>query len=253
MIQGFRTDIQALRGLAVSLVLLYHADIAPFAAGFLGVDIFFVVSGFLITSMVRRAVEDGTFRFSEFYFRRAKRLLPAAYVTFLLTALAAPLILNAQELQDFTRQVFGAVTFSANVVLFLQAGYFAGAAELKPLLHVWSLAIEEQYYLLLPAFLVWLPRRWWLAGGVLLMLGSLALCLVLLPIKPVATFYLLPTRAWELGLGSLAALAPVWVARWAAMWRLAFWPALGGLILVPIFPTGLPHPGVERCWSVSPP
>lgn len=245
MIQGFRTDIQALRGLAVSLVLLYHADIAPFAAGFLGVDIFFVVSGFLITSMVRRAVEDGTFRFSEFYFRRAKRLLPAAYVTFLLTALAAPLILNAQELQDFTRQVFGAVTFSANVVLFLQAGYFAGAAELKPLLHVWSLAIEEQYYLLLPAFLVWLPRRWWLAGGVLLMLGSLALCLVLLPIKPVATFYLLPTRAWELGLGSLAALAPVWVARWAAMWRLAFWPALGGLILVPIFPTGLPHPGVD--------
>ncbi|WP_346288974.1 acyltransferase family protein [Zoogloea sp.] len=234
-----------MRGLAVSMVLLYHADLGFLPAGFLGVDIFFVLSGFLITSLVRRAVEDGTFSFTEFYFRRAKRLLPAAYVTFLLTALAAPFILNAQELQDFSRQVLGAVTFSANVVLLMQAGYFAGAAELKPLLHVWSLSIEEQYYLLLPAMLVFAPRRYWLPVGVILLFGSLGLCLFLQAVKPIATFYLLPTRAWELGLGSLAAIAPLRQTRWAGLFRAAFWPAVALLVLLPVFPTGLPHPGVD--------
>ena len=121
MSQGFRTDIQALRGLAVSLVLLYHAGFDFFGAGFLGVDVFFVISGFLITDMVRKEVEAGRFSFINFYFRRAKRLLPAAYVTFLASAAVAPFVLNAQELQDFTRQVFGAVSFSANMVLLMQA------------------------------------------------------------------------------------------------------------------------------------
>lgn len=245
VIHGFRTDIQALRGLAVSQVLLYHAALGPFSAGFLGVDIFFVVSGFLITSMVRRAIEDGSFRFSEFYFRRAKRLLPAAYATFLATSVAAPFILNARELHDFSHQVFGAVTFLGNVVLFMQAGYFGGGAELKPLLHVWSLSIEEQYYLLLPAMLVFLPRRLWLVVGLTLMVGSLGLCLSLLSVKPVATFYMLPMRAWELGLGSLAAIAPVWVERARPFLNFAFWPSLAVLCLLPVFPTGLPHPGID--------
>src|SRR5690348_9810931 len=157
-----RTDIQALRGLAISLVLLYHAGIGLFPRGFLGVDIFFVVSGYLITGLVKEGIEDGTFRFSYFYFRRAKRLLPAAYATFLIVALVAPSVLDAQELRDLTRQLFGAVTFTANFVLLFQSGYFSSAAELKPLLHTWSLSIEEQYYLLLPAFLVFTPRKYWI-------------------------------------------------------------------------------------------
>jgi len=242
---GFRTDIQALRGLAVSLVLLYHADLGIFPAGFLGVDIFFVISGYLITDMVRKEVERGSFRFSEFYFRRAKRLLPAAYAVFLLTALAAPFILNAAELRDFTKQLIGSVTFTANMVLFMQAGYFAGAADLKPLLHVWSLSIEEQYYLLLPAFLAFVPRRYWIPGGLALLFSSLGLCLALLAIKPVATFYLLPMRGWEMGLGSIIAIMPGPFERAKPAVRLLFWPALALLLLIPVVPTGMPHPGLD--------
>lgn len=245
MSQGFRTDIQALRGVAVSLVLLYHAGFDFFSAGFLGVDVFFVISGFLITDMVRKEVEAGRFSFVTFYFRRAKRLLPAAYVTFLLSALAAPFILNAQELQDFNKQVFGAVSFSANLVLLMQAGYFGGAADLKPLLHTWSLSIEEQYYLLLPAFVVFTPRKYWVAGAVVLFLASLGLCLTLLSIKPVATFYLLPTRGWELGMGSMIALMPGLMQRARPAVVVLFWPALAVLALIPVFPTGLPHPGLD--------
>lgn len=158
MQSGFRVDLQALRGVAVLLVLFYHADML-LPGGYLGVDVFFVISGYLITGLVCRALERGEFSFGEFYYRRAKRLLPAAYVTLLVTGLLAPVILNDAELRDFFAQLIGALTFSSNVVLFLQSGYFEGAADLKPLLHIWSLSIEEQYYFLLPAALVLLPQR----------------------------------------------------------------------------------------------
>lgn len=107
-----RLDIQALRGLAVLMVVLYHTNMGALKAGYLGVDVFFVISGFLITTLVATGIHRGTFRLSEFYFRRAKRLLPAAYVTFLVTALCAPWFLNQQELGDFATQVAGAVTFT---------------------------------------------------------------------------------------------------------------------------------------------
>lgn len=243
MQSGFRTDIQTLRGVAVSLVLLYHANLGLFSAGFLGVDVFFVISGFLITSLIKKEIDQGTFRFSEFYFRRAKRLLPAAYATFLCSTIAAPFILNAKELQDFSGQVAGAVTFTANVVLFFQSGYFAGAAELKPLLHTWSLSIEEQYYLLLPAFLVFVPRRFWWKSSLFLFLASLGLCLVLVSVKPIATFYLLPMRGWELGIGSLAAICRLDGVRARAVFKWLFWPSVVVLFIVPVWPTNLPHPG----------
>ena len=245
MQQGFRADIQALRGLAVSLVLIYHADFGFIKAGFLGVDVFFVISGFLITGLIKKQIEQGVFSFSEFYFRRAKRLLPAAYATFVITAISAPFFLNAQELNDFSSQMLGAVTFTGNVVLLMQSGYFAGAADLKPLLHVWSLSIEEQYYLFLPAFLVFLPRRFWKPGVLLLCVGSLGLCLVGLMHKSEWTFYLLPTRAWELGIGSLAAIFPLRAGWPQQIVRVLFWPAIATLILISLWPTGLPHPGVD--------
>ena len=207
---ALRIDIQALRGLAVLLVILQHAKAGFIEAGFLGVDIFFVISGFLITGMLAKAIARGSFSFSEFYFRRAKRLLPAAYVTFATTAVLSYFLLDAAEWHDFTVQLAGAVTFTGNLALWQQTGYFEGAAALKPLLHVWSLAVEEQYYLLLPAAMALVPRRYWTAGNALLLFASLALCVVLTFSSPNAAFYLLPARAWELALGSLAAL---WTAR----------------------------------------
>ncbi len=238
-----RRDIQALRGLAILLVLIHHSQLLPaLKAGYLGVDIFFVVSGFLITGIVVRALQSGRFSFAEFYGRRAKRLLPAAYVSFILTAAAAPIFLTAAESTDFVWQLAGAVTFTGNIVLWMQTGYFEGAAQLKPLLHVWSLALEEQYYLLLPAAFVLVPARYWKALVLCSLTGSLLVCLLLTGIEPGASFYLLPTRAWELALGSVGVLlVPTgFVARQLAS---CFWPAICILLAIPFMPAWFGHPG----------
>ena len=248
----FRTDLQAMRGFAVLIVVLQHANPAFLHAGYLGVDIFFVISGFLITGLVARDLTAGTFSFGEFYFRRAKRLLPAAYATFLATAVAAVFFLDAREWQDFTAQLAGAATWTANLVLWQQTGYFAGAAALKPLLHVWSLSVEEQFYLLLPAALVLLPRRWWLPGIVAAFAGSLALYLAWTRTHPDAAFYLLPSRAWELALGCAAALVAPRPSVQAIAGGLR-WPALFVLLLVPAAPLGLSPPAaaVVVCLAAS--
>jgi len=200
-VTNVRADIQALRGLAVLAVVFYHAKIDVISGGYLGVDVFFVLSGFLITSLIKKSIEDTSFSYRTFLMRRARRLLPASFVTFIITALLAPAFLSAQELNDFWHQLLGALTFSANFVLTNQSGYFSGAAELKPLLHAWSLAVEEQYYFLLPAIFLAFPKRYWFPVLIILTAASMSLCYV--NRGEASTFFLLPTRAWELLIGSL--------------------------------------------------
>lgn len=240
---NYRTDIQVLRGFAILSVVFYHANVSIFGAGYLGVDIFFVISGFLITGLIKNRIERETFSFGEFYFRRAKRLLPAAYATFFVTALVAPFFLDAQELTDYFKQLAGAITLTGNFVLWRQTGYFEGAAELKPLLHVWSLGIEEQYYLIMPALLVLFARRYWLLGAVAVAALSLLTCLVIGPIRPNATFYLLPARAWELALGSVGAMATPGIGIQKKI-TILFWPSTAALILLPTIPFGGSQPGL---------
>lgn len=234
----FRADIQLLRAWAVLLVVWHHAQLGGVSAGFLGVDIFFVISGYLITGMIQQSLTQGKFSFSAFYWRRAKRLLPAACATVMLTGCAAAWILEPTEQRDVWAQLLGAMTFSANWVLWRQAGYFDGAAELKPLLHMWSLSVEEQYYMVLPWLLCWAPAPWrrrWVGFGVLV---SAVLCAWMMQRWPSAAFYGLPTRAWELGLGSLAALS-------GGGFRWQRWRVPAGLIVLglPCYPLGGSHPG----------
>jgi peptidoglycan/LPS O-acetylase OafA/YrhL len=243
-----RVDIQALRGIAVLLVVIYHFRLNLLDAGYLGVDVFFVISGFLITSMVTSQIQHGKFSFGEFYFRRAKRLLPAAYTTVLITALLSMWLLTSQEFKQLTQQIWGAVTFTSNIVLWRQGSYFGGEADLKPLLHTWSLAIEEQYYLLLPAALYFTPARYWFKGVLLVLLLSATLCMGVMTWRPDVAFYLLPTRGWELAIGSLGVflMRHQQTESWA---RRFFWPAVIILLTLPVWPLSSRHPGIDA-WLV---
>jgi peptidoglycan/LPS O-acetylase OafA/YrhL len=239
-----RQDIQALRGLAVALVVLDHIGIQFLKNGYLGVDIFFVISGFLITGIIARKIKNNDFSFSDFYLRRARRLLPSALATIVLTSIGSVFFLNSIELADLQSQVIGALTFSINFVLWGQTGYFDVAASFKPLLHLWSLAVEEQFYLILPFFLIYTPRRYWPAMLGTLIVISLAVCIYLLGNDRSAAFYLLPSRAWELLLGSAGALI-IHSERVRSLSKTALIPSIVALIAIQFVSTGFPHPGLD--------
>ena len=237
----FRTDIQALRGLAVMLVVLDHIGFGALKSGFLGVDIFFVISGYLITGIIAKKILDGNFSLRDFYYRRARRLIPGAYATILFTCVGAYFFLNVLELRNLLYQVVGAVSYTTNIVLLSQAGYFDAAASTKPLLHLWSLAVEEQYYLVFPLLLILSPSRYWLPIVAALLVASLTACLYLNQSNPSASFYLLPTRAWELLIGSAGYLAAQKIN--VKVPRLLFFTALLALIVVPMQARQWAHPG----------
>jgi peptidoglycan/LPS O-acetylase OafA/YrhL len=204
---GHRTDIQILRALAVLLVLVYHGFEDALPLGFLGVDIFFAISGFLMTRMIVGGLDDGSFTLRAFYARRARRILPAAAATLLGTSVVASVLLASAQWRDYLWQLLGALTFTANVVLWDQGGYFDAEVETRPLLHFWSLAIEEQFYLLFPLAMLILPRN--LRGPVVAagILASIALYLFLNAHGHIAaSFSLLPTRLWQLLAGAACAL-----------------------------------------------
>ncbi|WP_298775748.1 acyltransferase family protein [uncultured Shewanella sp.] len=204
----YRAEIDGLRAIAVLPVILFHAGFQLFSGGFVGVDVFFVISGYLITSIILAELNQGHFSLVTFYERRARRILPALFFVILVCTPFAWAWFMPMDLQDFAQSVVAVSTFSSNILFWLESDYFDTAAELKPLLHTWSLAVEEQYYILFPLFLMWTWRlglKWILACLVLIFMMSLLLAQWGAYHAPNAAFYLLPTRGWELILGVFAA------------------------------------------------
>ena len=198
-----------MRALAVVPVILFHAGYAQFGGGFVGVDVFFVISGYLITSIIAAELQAGRFSLLVFYERRARRILPALFFVLLACLPLAWIWLTPEEMTAFSRSLVAVPLFASNFLFWQQSGYFDTASELKPLLHTWSLAVEEQYYLLFPLLLmaVWKGGRRWVQGTLVVgALASLALAVWGVGRAPSAAFFLLPTRAWELLLGSCTAL-----------------------------------------------
>ena len=204
----YRREIDGLRALAVLPVLLFHAGFQSFSGGYIGVDIFFVISGYLITSIILGELQTGSFSIIKFYERRARRILPALFLVMLACLPFAWWWMSPTGLQDFSKSVVAVSLFLSNILFWKEAGYFATANELKPLLHTWSLAVEEQYYVLFPIFLMlaWrLGKRWIIGLLFIAALVSLAASQWALTRYTSAAFYLLPTRGWELLIGALAA------------------------------------------------
>lgn len=205
----YRRDIDGLRALAVLPVVFFHAGIDVFSGGFVGVDIFFVISGFLITSILIKDIQAGEFSLKNFYERRARRILPALFLVCLLSFGVGAWLLLPFDFNDFSQSLLATLGFASNIHFYGDIGYFAGPADFKPLLHTWSLAVEEQFYIFFPLILMALysycPR--FLKGGVVaLLILSLGLNLWGIEQNPKLTFYFLHTRAWELLFGAVLAL-----------------------------------------------
>ncbi|HEU4708115.1 MAG TPA: acyltransferase family protein [Methylophilaceae bacterium] len=204
----YRRELDGLRALAVLPVILFHAGYQTFSGGFVGVDIFFVISGYLITSIILAEQQAGTFSLVDFYERRARRILPMLFFVLAVSIPFAWLWLMPDDMREFSQGLTAVSLFSSNILFWLQSGYFDTAAELKPLLHTWSLGVEEQFYLFLPLFLIFAWRwgkRWMVGLLVIAALLSLAIAQWGAANKPDAAFFLLPTRGWELLLGAFAA------------------------------------------------
>lgn len=206
----YRPDVDGLRAVAVGLVLLFHAELG-WTGGFIGVDVFFVISGYLITGLILRQRAAGTFSLKNFWLRRIRRILPAAAAVVLATLVLGAWLLYPDDYAELAQSAFAQQLMLANVFFWKTSSYFAGPSELKPLLHTWSLAVEEQFYLGYPLLLIWLTRPTARGPGKILLaltLASFALCVQGTHQHQQASFFLLPTRAWEMLLGGLIWYAP---------------------------------------------
>src|SRR6187402_3292258 len=220
----FRADVQGLRAIAVLTVIAGHAGVPFLPGGFVGVDVFFVISGFLISQLLFREVEkSGRLSIPGFYARRARRILPAATLVTVATVVASAIWLSAVDLLTVVKDALWAVFFAANIH-FAAVGtdYFAQEEPPSPLQHYWSLAVEEQFYLVWPALLLLLvlvarrralPKRLVLVVLLVLTLASFVWSVVSTSTDPLAAYFSTLARAWELGLGALTALVATTVAR----------------------------------------
>ena len=212
---NYRPEIDGLRALAVGVILIFHFFPEYLRLGFLGVDIFFVISGYLISCQILQKKQEGSFSFADFYARRIKRILPASFVLVALVTLAASQILLQTDFDRYYPSAIASMTFWANIFFWRDGGYFGGNDELKPLLHMWSLSVEEQFYLFLPMALlatitVFGSSRLRFAIVAAASLSSLGLLVYMTGIGGAnPAFFLLPTRIWQFGLGCLVAIASV--------------------------------------------
>lgn len=204
----YRADIDGLRAIAVSAVLLFHYFPLRFKNGFLGVDVFFVISGYLVTSIIINNIEQNKFSFRQFYFKRIRRLFPSLILVLGVTTILSLIFLLSEEFVHFGKHLFSSVIFSTNIFLFNESGYFDKSSDLKPLLHLWSLCIEEQFYLIWPLLIYFLAK----INKLSLFVGIFCLSLISLWLNwylakdySAFNFYLLPSRLWELGVGGILA------------------------------------------------
>lgn len=265
----FRSDINGLRAIAVIAVVLYHFSVPRFEGGFLGVDVFFVISGFLMTGIIFRGIEKGGFSILTFYKYRARRIIPALAVLCFVLLAVGWFVLLPSEFRALGKEAAASIGFFSNISFWREAGYFDVRSLEKWLLHTWSLSVEWQFYLLYPLLLValtkWLPAAWvrrWIIVGTGL---SFAVCIYLsAPTKwPTAAFYLLPTRAWEMLAGAIVYLYPIRASgrtrtalEWTGLALIAFglfrfnaqmmWP--GWLAIVPVGGTALIIAAARDSW-----
>lgn len=229
--QSYRRDIDGLRALAVLPILFNHVGVKGFGGGYVGVDIFFVISGFLISGILARDIVASDFSIAAFYRRRVLRIFPALFAMLAVVSILCLPVLMPGEMLRFGKSVIGATFFSSNFVFYGEAGYFDTASHSKPLLHTWSLGIEEQFYILWPWLMLLAARK-----GRRAMIGAMAATALLsfayalwqVPRDMEGAFYLLPARAWELALGGLVALLP---ARQISRWLREALTLLGGALI----------------------
>lgn len=231
----FRRDIEGLRGLAILSVLLFHLGIPAFSGGYVGVDVFYVISGYLITTKIDADVRNGSFSFRDFYIRRMRRIFPAAFTTIAISFAAAAILFPPMYLEQVGGEAMSATFGVANIYYWMQSGYFNPVSIHKPLLHMWSLGVEEQFYLFWPLLVLLLSRlrpglRLPILGAITL--ASLAACIYVLRLYPEAAFFLTPFRVFEFSIG---AAIPLLGSRTPPLARATFHAAGLALIALPVF------------------
>ena len=208
---GYRPDIDGLRAVSVVVVMLFHLGVGAISGGFVGVDVFFVISGYLITSIIAREIDAGVFTFAGFYERRIRRIYPALIVVLVATFVGAYAVVMPRDFLAFSRTLIAAPLFAANFMFLGGDGYFDPGATTKPLLHTWSLGVEEQFYIVLPWLLMWASRGRRGAHRVAIVAAVVAASFAASVIGGAVgwrqSYFLLPTRFFELGIGALVALA----------------------------------------------
>jgi peptidoglycan/LPS O-acetylase OafA/YrhL len=239
---GFRGDINGLRAIAVAAVLGFHFKLAGLEGGFVGVDIFFVLSGFLIYRMLIARLDRDMLSVRDFYLARAKRIVPPLAFMLMVALVAGALFLYAQEYLTLAKHIASSATFTSNLLYWKESGYFVGADQ-KWLLHTWSLSVEMQFYLIFPLLMIAVRKKWGHRAFPIflcaLTLMSFAVMCMVSAISPRTGFFLLPTRIWEMSAGSIAAILPSVKPRWARPSQLA---GLAMILITILFATNVSWP-----------